>query len=100
MAIQVGLMLLRLVPFRRYEVITSVVAPTAQAAQETFGRWMMWLDNVRVRYSFGEVFKEYVFFPLGKGVDTLEHVFSSGGFSVFVVRFLGLKLKRNSQLIP
>ena len=29
---------LRLVPFRRYEVITSVVAPTAQAAQA----WRFW----------------------------------------------------------
>ena len=32
----------RLVPFRRYEVITSVVAPTAQAAEDD-GGWIFWV---------------------------------------------------------
>ena len=93
MAIQVRLMLLRLVPFRRYEVITSVVAPTAQAAQETFGRWMMWLDNVRVRYSFGEVFKEYVFFAW-KRCGYSWTCFFSGGFSVFFLKVFGVETQK------
>lgn len=66
MAIQVGLMLLRLVPFRRYEVITSVVAPTAQAAQETFGHWMMWLDNVGGALFFWGGFRGVCFFSAWK----------------------------------
>ena len=82
MAIQVGLMLLRLVPFRRYEVITSVVAPTAQAAQETFGRWMMWLDSVGGAILLGRFSRSMFFFRLEK-VWILLKIVEFGGFSFF-----------------
>lgn len=85
MAIQVGLMLLRLVPFRRYEVITSVVAPTAQAAQETFGHWMMWLDNVGGALFFWGGFQGVCFLFRLEKVWILLKIVEFGGFSFLKV---------------